>query len=429
MSKTENIKSIILKKLMSVAGWMQKNIYISAISEGMMSTSSILIGGGIVNMLINLPITPWSNFLTNTGIMPVLAAVVMICQLPGIFITFALGRVLGQKKGMKDGYSTGLISLVCFLIITPFFETEKGGTAFLLDMLGAQAVITAMLVGVFATSFYTFLYKKDIRIKFPDSVPPYVGDNLSCIPTSLLTMIPFMVLRGIFIHTSWGSFTAFINGVLQIPLTTVGNSLAGHLILLFICCLLWWCGMHGTNVIYPAAYLLMAAPMTANITAAAAGLPAPNMLSLITLWIPLQVMGGPGCLFGLYIALVLLAKSNRYKTQGRLMLIPGLFNIIEPAVYGLPIVLNPLLLVPFICTPLVMYVSMYICMNIGLFTTPVVFPQSFLPAFINGFLCGGGIGFSIFIIVWCILSTLIYMPFVKVIDNVALKEEAISEVA
>ena len=155
----------------------------------------------------------------------------------------------------------------------------------------------------------------------------------------------------------------------------------------------------------------------------AAGGTAPNLLSFMTLMAVIQLIGGPGCLFGLYIDMAFFTKSERYKTQGKLQLVPGLFNVIAPAVYGLPIVLNVILLIPFVVLPLVVYVLMYICLNLGLFTSPILMASSFLPGPILGFLAGGGIGFGIFIVVMCLLSCVVYYPFVKFMDRQELAEE------
>ena len=135
------------------------------------------------------------------------------------------------------------------------------------------------------------------------------------------------------------------------------------------------------------------------------------------------MIGGPGCLFGLYIDMAFFTKSERYKSQSKLQLIPGLFNIIEPAVYGLPVVLNFTLLVPFLVLPLVVYVLMYLGLKVGLFTSPITMASSSLPGPILGFLASGGVGFGIFIILMCLLSCVVYYPFVKYMDDQELKAE------
>ena len=415
-----------VKKITKTAGKIQNNLVISSITQGMMSTMGVLMGSAIINILINLPIGPWNEFLANIGLLTPLNEVVQIANCIGIFMSFGIGKTISEKMGVDNPLSGGTIALFSFLICTPLntnvTETATSYTISL-DYLGAQGVITAMLVGVCAGALFTKMSKTKLRIKMPASVPPFVAQSFENLPSFLVTIIPFVILRIIFGATSYGCFTAFINSVLQVPLTAVGNSLGGHLVLLAAACLLWWLGMHGTLIIYPALMVLTYAPLTENIAAVAAGGTAPNLLSFMTIMAAVQFIGGPGCLFGLYIDMAFFTKSERYKTQGKLQLVPGLFNVIEPAVYGLPIVLNMLLLVPFVVLPLVVYVLMYICLNLGLFTSPILMASSFLPGPILGFLAGGGVGFGIFIIAMCLLSCVVYYPFVKVMDRQALEEE------
>lgn len=416
-------ESFLQTKILPAANAMQNNIYVSSITQGMMGTMPILMGGAILQLIYSLPITPWQNFLNNIGLYGLLATTVNICNLFAIYMVFSIGRILGEKKNV-DGFQAGLISLLSFMIITPFTTDEAGNTLINTSFLGAQGVITAMLIALIAPSIFAFVIKKNIMIKMPDAVPEFVSKSFEIIPPGLITMIPFIALRGIFGMTAYGSFTQFIYSIIQTPLTGVGNSLGGHLILLLAASLLWWCGIHGTLVVYPMIMALMQAPLLANIDAVNAGNPAPYLLSFMTMFLVLQFIGGPGCMFGLYIDMAFFSKSERFKAQGKISLIPGIFNIIEPTVYGMPVVLNPILLIPFAGLPLVVYLALYLCLKIGLFTTPVVnLAVMVMPGPIVGFLLGGGIGLGIFCILACVLSAVVYMPFFKVLDRQALKEE------
>ena len=415
----ENKNGNFQTKVMKFAGKFQNNYVVSSITTGMMNNMGVLMAGAIINILINIPIQPWIDFLTNIGLLAVLNEVVTILNCTALFIAFGIGRIASEKKG-ANGVEGGILALACFLIVTPLGED---GASFATAYLGAQGIVTCMIVGVTAGYLYSVLSKTKLKIKMPDSVPPFVAKSFENIPGLCVTVVPFVICRVIFAGTAAGSMTAWINSTIQAPLTSVGNTLGGQMLLLFVCCFLWWLGMHGTLIIYPAVMLVMYAPLTENIAAHAAGQPLPNLLSMMTLWTAVQFIGGPGCLFGLYIDMAFFTKSERYKAQGKLQLVPGLFNIIEPAVYGLPVVLNFSLLVPFVVIPQIILVAQYLCLKAGLFTSPLTMASSFLPAPVIGFLASGGVGFGIFVCLACLFTCVAYYPFVKIMDNQQLKIE------
>lgn len=415
-------KKSFVEKLMPAVGKMQENIYVSAITAGMMNAMPVLMASAIFQLFYSFPIPAWTNFLQSIGLYGLLTTVVNVCNLTALFIVFGIGRALGDKKGV-DGVQCGLSALLCFLIITPLDVLETG-TYISTSSLGAQGIFTAIIVALVAPSLYAFCIRKNIVIKMPAAVPEFVSKSFSGIPASLVTVVPFVAVRGLFSMTSWGSFTGFIYQVVQTPLTALGNSLPAHLIAIFVSCFLWWCGMHGTLVVFGACMAIWTAPMIENLNAYNAGLPIPYVLSLMSFFMIVQFLGGPGCLFGLYLNLAFATKSERYKATGKMCLVPGMFNIIEPVVYGLPIVMNPVLLVPFCGLPVVFYLAYYLLASAGIIGIPCVSLQVMcIPAPIAGFLLGGGVRLGIFCLICLAISCVVYYPFVKILDAQALKEE------
>lgn len=106
-------------KIMKWAGKFQNNVVVSSITQGMMSTMGVLMGSAIINILINLPITPWINFLKDTGLMTPLSEVVQIANCIGVFMAFGIGRTISKKMGASNPTEGGLIALFAFLAVTP----------------------------------------------------------------------------------------------------------------------------------------------------------------------------------------------------------------------------------------------------------------------------------------------------------------------
>ena len=409
--------------LMKTAGKVQNNIIISSITQGMMSTMGVLMVGAIINILVNLPITPWTNFLEKIHLLGPLQDIVNLLNMVSIFVAFGIGKTIAEKKGAANPVTAGILALMCLLIVTPINAIEGTNYVSMMD-LGSAGFLAAMIVGIVSGLLYAKLSQTKLKIKMPDSVPPFVSQSFEDLPGLVVTAVPFILVRVIFSLTPAGSFTSFVNGMIQGPLCAVGNTLGGHLVLLFAACFFWWLGMHGTLLIYPALMVVLYPSLIENITAVSSGQRAPNLLSFMSLMYIIQCLGGPGCLFGLYVDTALFAKSERYKVQGKLQLVPGLFNVIEPAVYGMPVALNFILLLPMILIPLIIYIVLYLLLKAGIVGTPIAMASSFLPGVINGFLAGGGIGFGIFIVVACLFSCVAYYPFVKIMDAQQLKIEA-----
>lgn len=416
----------LMNKVLPAAQKFQNNIIISSIMKGMMGAMPVLMTSAVLQLIYNFPIPAWIELLQRTGLFSLFGTIVTICNMLVLFMGFGIAYAFAEKKGC-DPLIGGFVGLISILIVTPLMETvtEYGSTfSISVDALGAQGLFAAIIVSLCSTALYCFFVKKNIVIKLPDAVPEFVSKSFAGIPACLLSVAPFIIVRGLFALTPFGSLNAFIYGMIQAPLVGLGNTLPAHLLCIFLVPLFWWFGIHGTMVVFSVMMIVWQAPMIENIQAVAQGLPAPHILSMVSFFLIVQFLGGPGCLFGLYMNTLLFAKSERYKAHKKLSVIPGMFNIIEPAVYGMPIAYNPLLFVPFTLTPVLIYVLYYLLASAGIIGIPTVMLSIMVvPGPIAGFLLGGGISLGIFILLALLLTCVIYFPFFRAMDNQALKEE------
>ncbi|MDR1643859.1 MAG: PTS transporter subunit EIIC [Clostridiales bacterium] len=417
------MKGNLIETIQAGASKIQQNKWMGTIAGSMASLMAILMTGAIASLINGLPLGGWyTGFLAASGLGPLLSAVVSICNLTAVFMGLAIGYGMAKQHG-DNPFQGALLTLLCFFLLTPIDTIE--GTAYLkTSWLGAQGIFSAMLTAIAATFLFHQVVKRGWKIKMPEVVPEFVSKPFEAMIPVFITVIPFIILRAIFQVTTFGNFHQFIYSMVATPLLGLGNSFPAHLIALLVACILWWLGIHGTLVVFTVMSGILSIPALANLEAFNAGQPLPYFLSMMTFFLAIQFMGGPGCLFGLYIDMVLFAKSERYKALGKVAFAPGMFNIIEPVVYGYPIVLNPLMAVPFIATPLIAYTILYILMRIGIVGVPVIMLQVMtIPGPIAGFLLGGGLSLGFFLIIACAISVVIYFPFFKASDAMALKEE------
>jgi PTS system cellobiose-specific IIC component len=184
---------------------------------------------------------------------------------------------------------------------------------------------------------------------------------------------------------------------------------------------LWFFGIHGLMVALPFYFMLFMAPAMDNMAAYAAGQTVQNPVSIGLLNI--TISGGVGATLGLVLLLTFFAKSARLKTLGKIALVPSLFNINEPVIFGLPMVLNPIMFIPFLFVQQIDNILAYLAMRVGIMAYP---HAGFLPAgtpVIVGEFLQSGLGGIFFGLVMIVLNALLYYPFFRAQDKKYLLEE------
>lgn len=232
-----------------------------------------------------------------------------------------------------------------------------------------------------------------------------------------------VVVRFLFGLTSYGSATNAIYGILQAPLAALTSNPFTFLLLLTVCNIMWFFGIHGGMVANPIRMVLFTQATLANLEAYAAGKELPNII-VNTAWFGMGNIGGSACAIGLCLCLALFSKSQRYKALSKVALPAGLVSISEPMVFGVPMVLNPVMLIPMLLAPTATFLLGYLAMATGImpYMTGAELPNG-TPVVLGGFLAWGGIKGAIMHIVLIAVSTLIYYPFFKILDRQAQQEE------
>ncbi|CAK6475223.1 PTS sugar transporter subunit IIC [Peribacillus castrilensis] len=338
-----------------------------------------------------------------------------------LYITFGIGYSLSQSYKL-DPLSGGLLSLAAFLFTIGVEMMDDVGFVLPMTNLGGHGLFVGMLVSIFAVEILRFCKTKNITIKMPDSVPTSVARSFEAlIPVSivLLVMTLITVVFAVDLHSLVDKAVA--------PLISAGDTLPGVLIPVFLITFFWSFGIHGVSVVGAVARPVWEVYLGNNSAAVAAGkaIPhiAPETFFQWFIWI-----GGSGATLGLVIAMLLTAKSSYSKAMGKATIVPSLFNINEPVIFGMPIVLNPVLIIPFIITPLIGATLAYIATSIGLVNPTYVMVPWTLPAPIGAYLSTGGDWRAIVLVmVNLTISVLIYLPFFKMYDKKLLAQENMVE--
>lgn len=405
-----------------------------ALKDGFVLTMPITLIGSLFLLLANIPINGYADFMANTfgpnwnvGLNQVSGAT---------FDILALITVLGiayfyAKNEKVDGISSGIIALVSFLVVTASSTmSEKGelvGSVIPKAWTGGQGVITAIIVGLISGAVFSFFVKKKITIKMPEGVPDGVSNAFTALIPGLVIILGSMIVYQILKIGVDSTLPELIFKGLQIPLQNLSDSFIGGLTITLLISLLFWAGLHGPNIVMGVMAPILTANALANnallesgklSVAEGAHIMTPQVIDLFVKF------GGTGLTLGLLIAAFISAKSNQMKSISKLSIVPGIFNINEPVIFGLPIVYNPFMLVPFIVAPVVGFIITYGAIAIGFLRpfTGVQIPWT-TPPIISGFILGGFSGAIIQLII-LVLSVIIYLPFMKKQDKVLVESEA-----
>src|SRR5690625_5242761 len=353
----------IQEKLMPVALKLNENRYIAAVRDGFFGITSILIIGSIFLLLASLPIEGYTQLMEgvlgsdwrNYFLVPYLSTM----DIMGLFLILSMSHSLAKSHHVNT-VGAQIMSMVSFIILTPSIYNVDEARGLPTFNFSANGLFLAMLTTVVAVEIYRFVIQKEWVIKMPDSVPQNVSLAFSSLIPGFIIVVVFNLIHILFAATSFGTAQDFIYSALQAPLTSIGTSLPAYLFSDLIMQVLWSFGIHGSNVVLPMIEPLLLSNTMDNAAAYQVGEPLPHIIT--RQFSRYVALGGGGATFGLVLCMVLFAKSKQYRSLGKLSLAPGFFNINEPIIFGVPIVLNPIMVVPFIVVSLVLILSTYFLM-------------------------------------------------------------------
>lgn len=407
---------------------------IKALKDGMMYVLPFLIVGSLFLLLANIPIPAVAQWLTNSGWSEIFNQIYQSSfSLMAIFAVVGICYTYIKNEKITGAFSGSLAALGAFILLLPFeIKTPKGEVipnVIAKDWTAGKGMICAIFIGLSAGYIYSFCVKKDWRIKLPDSVPSAVAASFSSlIPTGAVLVIGGIVFA-LFRFLGNTNFAEFIYSVIQTPLQGITDSLGGVIIMSLVMSLLWWCGIHGGSICGAILTPILQSNLASNQAILDAGkkLNVANGGHIFTqqFWDNYLCMTGAGIVVGMVIYLVFFAKSQALKELGKLSIFPNFFNIDEPVIFGVPVVMNFYLIIPFVFFPMLVGVISYLLMQIGILPlfSGVMVPWT-TPPIISGFLIGGW-RTAVWQLVIIVLSVVVYWPFIRKYDESLVKQELV----
>ncbi|MFC6176973.1 PTS sugar transporter subunit IIC [Companilactobacillus huachuanensis] len=431
--------AFISKHLLPIAEKLSQFKPLKAIRDGIAMSMPLIIVGSIFLIAGSFPITAWTNWIAATS-------------LHGIAIADLFNKIVNASFGLlgviscygiassyaayheTDGQSAGIIAIGSYFAITPSIFTSgkviSEGMPY--DYLGSKGLFIAIIIGLITGGIFQWFINHDIRIKMPETVPPAVSKSFSALIPGALIISLFGLIYAIFGWLGLGNVHDLLLHVLSKPLGFLGGTLGGTLIAVFLNSAFWFIGIHGSSIVNSIMSPIWLMNTDVNRSLFQAGkltlahggkiIAAPFIDNFV-------YMGGGGATLGLVLGIALLVSMKKASKQLQVLapitVTPGIFNINEPTMFGMPIVLNTSLIIPFLIAPMFNACTTYFAMATGIVPLCIgaVVPWT-MPPIISGFLATNSFMGSALQIVNLICDILIYLPFLLAQNKQQIIQEA-----
>ena len=439
MSFMDKFQVGIEKALVPIATKLNAQRHICAVRDAFILTFPLTMAGSLM-ILLNFVLLSPDGFIAKIfklgEIFPNLADYQAIfspvlkgsVDILAVLIVFLVARNLARLM-KADDLLTGLTAISVFFIIYPNYVSIEGANHLATKYMGAQGLFVAIIVGLLVGELMSRLSKTSkLEIKMPPQVPPAVARTFKVLLPIMIVTISFAIINFIVIKIAPGGLHEIVYNVVQGPLTKLGNNVGSVVVFALVSQLLWVMGIHGPNTVAAVRDTMFAEANNANLAYVAehgTSWGAPFPVTWGGLNDAFANYGGSGCTLGLIIAIFLFSKAQDQRGIAKLSLAPGLFNINESIIFGLPIVLNPIYIIPFIITPVVNVLLGYMFVVVLEIMPPVSYGVPWTtPGPLIPFLGTGGSNIMSLVcgFICLAVSTLIYAPFVIAASKSALKQ-------
>lgn len=434
------------KYFVPVASKVGSQRHLVAVRDGFAAIMPIIIAGSMGVLINNLQITSdaatdpyqmlmnsifggtdWKNFGGNIwwGTFAIMS----------LFIVFTVAYNLAKSYNLNP-MSVGVLAFSTYFVFVPqavnaTLGDKVGDLVVPAELVGQQvgawgninwgftnsgALFAAILVAIVVTELFRILSKsKALVITMPEGVPPAVAKAFAALLPSLI-ILSLAALAQMFLFNK-EALVMLINNSIQKPIVAIGTSFGGALAIAFLNHFLWFFGLHGSNILEPVMQAINLTAIDANVAAVTAGTPAPFIVTK-SFFDAFVYMGGSGTTIALLAAIYVGSKRKHYRMMANLGVGPGLFNINEPVIFGLPIVLNPIYFIPFILTPMVLTTVAYVATAVGIVPHTIAVIPWVMPPILGGFLAtGGSVMGAALAAVNLFIAFVIYMPFVLLAEK------------
>ncbi|MFB3170081.1 PTS transporter subunit EIIC [Neobacillus sp. 179-C4.2 HS] len=382
-----------------------RNVWVSSIQEAIMAILPLILVGSLITLISIL-----NNYFSK---MPNFSPITTFSfGLISIFIALLVPYFIMEKKKKNDRkIISGLTGVSLFLMLLVPKLTDDGGITFTLERFGGNGMFVALIVGLLVGAFM-YLFSKFSFFKGSSSLPDFIiiwFDTI--IPITILLLFGWLFTFQMNVDLYDLILKAFE------PLTMIAQSFTGFIFITFLGVFFYSFGI-SPWILYPIIFPIWLEGIQANIDGAAQNI---HTMETLTAWV---WIGGMGSTLPLVLMMLFLAKSSQLKAISKVTIVPSLFNINEPVIFGAPVAFNPILMIPMWLNGLIIPAITYMALNLDLVTIPErLFQLWYMPVGISSMLINSDFRGLLLLAVIVVVSWLIWFPFFKVYDIQQFKKE------
>lgn len=410
--------SAFAQKLMNWSQRLAQEVHLRAIRDSFLFTIPFLVLSGFMTFIAYVAFAE-GTWLANNLPADFVNAIVSISSyainggnnIYSMVICFLVAYNLSKSKGYKTPIMAATVALGALFIFIP--------TTITTEQIGLHGMFVALLTGLLITELFLRLSKiKRLQIHISGNVPPAIIESFNSMIVIIIVHLLCAVISWASVAISGMELHAMINAVIQAPMVGVSTNLGAFLLYFgFGQDLCYFLGIHPAGVINPIFEPALLVAIEENTAAWQAGLDIPHIISL-----PFRdvygTLGGISNTLGLTIAILFFVKRKDMRDVAKMAVATEVFNINEPILFGLPIVYNPIMFIPFCFTTTIIYVLAYVATAVGLISPLVVYTSWSTPVFLSGYVASGGDWRNVIFQVLCVaISILTYLPFAKLMER------------
>lgn len=395
----------------------------------MVLLNALIFSNATIQRVLDLSSLAELASIVNNGTMSILA--IIVCYNIGWNLATHYIQIGVIDDPSFSPVHAGILSTAVMFILMPLSSTVTlldGNTAeatgvFLQGLTSSSGLATAMIAALVSTELFIKLAKmKSFKIRMPEGVPPAVATSFNSLVPEIVVILFFSVVVFTLNHMTGLNVPQLIELAIQTPLKAFVLSVPGILFLQFFSDFLWVFGMHGSSILAPIRQAPLLQSIQENMDAFSVGKEIPNIITE-PFTNAFGLIGGGGCILPLVIAILWASKRQEQRSIAKFGLTTCLFNITEPIMFGLPVVMNPIYMIPCAIIPSINLIIAYAATSLGIISKTVAAAPWITPPVIQSFIAtGGDIRAAVLTVKLIILDVFLFLPFVLAANKAKLAE-------